>query len=557
MKRIIILAAIALPAAVQAQNFNPTVEVTNTYEGRLLDIQKPMQVMPVPDSVTKFDMTFDYSVFEKPYSGSYDFQPYLINMKPQTMREGAKTFYFLAGAGYVLRPVVHAVFSPDMSRDDIHVNIYAKHDSYFGDYADISTISSWFPAGSKFSGYDAYTKAGVDGEYSFGRSALGWDVHYTGVHSKDWIETYGFNSISSSLGLRSVKRGVIDYAARFGFTHSSDRGVSDVRENILSFSGSFGPEFSRTSKILVDADLTYYSQQCATLTHGLGVISIIPHFVFTNNRWTFDLGARITSHFAESELNYVRKPQLAYPDAKIRYTLVDNKVTLYANVGGGERINTITSLKEGDRFIGISMLPGEELNSSIERIRLDAGIRGNISERFGYDAFAGYSITSDKLLYSMKDRKEGDVIYVKSTPSYGLYNDVVMFAGLRAGWHSRTVDVNGEVVFQRSDIRKSPEDMAAFLPPALTASLTASYVWNERLGLTVGAAFASERKLDDPMSLDRLPSWLDLQAKVEYRLTHKLSLWASGTNLLSQPVYRTPLHTVTAPSVTGGFCLNF
>ena len=63
--------ATALAAAVTAlaygQNLNPTVEVTNAYEGGASSINKPAQQMAVPDSVTRFNLDFDYSVFEKPY----------------------------------------------------------------------------------------------------------------------------------------------------------------------------------------------------------------------------------------------------------------------------------------------------------------------------------------------------------------------------------------------------------------------------------------------------------------------------------------------------------
>ena len=66
--------ATALAAAVTAlahgQNLNPTVEVTNAYEGGASSIVKPAQRMAVPDSVMKFTLDFDYSVFDKPYEGA-------------------------------------------------------------------------------------------------------------------------------------------------------------------------------------------------------------------------------------------------------------------------------------------------------------------------------------------------------------------------------------------------------------------------------------------------------------------------------------------------------
>ena len=79
--------ATALAAAVTAlaygQNLNPTVEVTNAYQGGASSIAKPAQQMAVPDSVTRFNLDFDYSVFEKPYRGAYEFTPYYVQLKPR------------------------------------------------------------------------------------------------------------------------------------------------------------------------------------------------------------------------------------------------------------------------------------------------------------------------------------------------------------------------------------------------------------------------------------------------------------------------------------------
>ena len=52
MRRYIILAAALLAyAAASAQNLNPTVQVTNDYEGKLMEVEKRNVQMAVPDSL--------------------------------------------------------------------------------------------------------------------------------------------------------------------------------------------------------------------------------------------------------------------------------------------------------------------------------------------------------------------------------------------------------------------------------------------------------------------------------------------------------------------------
>ena len=45
--------------AASAQNLDPTVEVNRSYEGKLMEVHKPMLEMAVPDSVLRFDLDFD------------------------------------------------------------------------------------------------------------------------------------------------------------------------------------------------------------------------------------------------------------------------------------------------------------------------------------------------------------------------------------------------------------------------------------------------------------------------------------------------------------------
>ena len=74
MKKYLYLAFILLMFSVcgsaYAQELDPTVVVNRAYEGKLVEVSKPSFDMMVPDSVTRFDLDFDYTVFEKRPSGA-------------------------------------------------------------------------------------------------------------------------------------------------------------------------------------------------------------------------------------------------------------------------------------------------------------------------------------------------------------------------------------------------------------------------------------------------------------------------------------------------------
>ena len=75
------LFAAALPGF--SQNLDPTVNVSRDFELRALEAEKPSLGMEVPDSVTRFNLDFDYSVLSKPYKGAYEFTPYVLEMRPE------------------------------------------------------------------------------------------------------------------------------------------------------------------------------------------------------------------------------------------------------------------------------------------------------------------------------------------------------------------------------------------------------------------------------------------------------------------------------------------
>ena len=57
---------LAVCGTVSAQDLDPTVVVSRAYEGQLAEVNKPLFDMMVPDSVTRFELDFDYTVFEQP-----------------------------------------------------------------------------------------------------------------------------------------------------------------------------------------------------------------------------------------------------------------------------------------------------------------------------------------------------------------------------------------------------------------------------------------------------------------------------------------------------------
>ena len=160
-------AAVMLPFSAAAQDLNPTVEVSREYRGTLMDLDKPSVDMALPDSVLRFNLQFDYSVFDSPFKGAYEFRPFLMDMDIAPGYSGERKFYLRAGAGYSLHPELDLVWSP-VRNDMFRLSLYARHRSYVGNYRalglDMSSDEAAIrPTGARFSGHDLLTEAGVAG----------------------------------------------------------------------------------------------------------------------------------------------------------------------------------------------------------------------------------------------------------------------------------------------------------------------------------------------------------------------------------------------------------
>ena len=160
---ITVLVFSVLCGGLSAQNLNPTVSVSREYQGKLMEVSKPAVKMAVPDSLTEFNLKFDYSVFENPYKGSYDFKPYNMDMRPDAEPYSGRKFYLKAGAGWRLRPELDLVWEPSLGKR-FRMDVYASHHSFIGNYDRISyDANTLCKSGETWKGYDMDTRAGVRG----------------------------------------------------------------------------------------------------------------------------------------------------------------------------------------------------------------------------------------------------------------------------------------------------------------------------------------------------------------------------------------------------------
>ncbi len=589
MRKIYLLSAVMLMTAAVSfgQNFNPTVEVTNTYQGNSSEVHKPLLEMNVPDSLLRFDLDFDYEVFEKPYQGAYSFKPYVLNMRPAKDAWRGRTLYLKVGAGYTFHPRLDFVFSPEQ-RGPFQMSVYASHGSYFGNYHGIAPqvsedgIYRLKKTGDHFGGHDALTSAGFDGLYSWDKAILSFGVGYYGVAARDSAMSRSYNAVDFNVRIRSNNDaesyflydvGVkgrfandnLDYTA---FAFSGGTAVDGQNESWFRLEGLAGSVLDGRRSFLVgfEAETASYSK----LYEGnIGRVALVPSYRLKSGRWNLDLGVRFEYVIRNDAHDYFREMtgdegQIVYPDAHVRFA-AGECVSIYADATGGSRLNTYSSQISGNHHLNPSFLVApahgrmtQMIDNTVEIVNARIGVRGNIASSLLFDVNGGVGVYDNALMESGLFVSDGRFL-----PSL-TYSDLSLtYANVLLGWKSDRVKVDADLRYRNVSLQSEDVLNRGFVLPEYSGCLKATYDISSRLyaGVVVEASSWREGLCEsEEVSAGnvnvRVPGFVDLGVNCGYKFNRKLEFWMESGNLLCQTVQRNPFYAEKGPWLTAGVLLN-
>ncbi len=583
----LVSAAMLMTAAVSfGQNFNPTVEVTNTYQGNASEVHKPLLGMNVPDSLLRFDLDFDYEVFEKPYQGAYSFKPYMLNMRPAKDAWRGRQLYLKAGAGYTLHPQFEFVYSPEQS-GPFQMSVYASHKSYFGNYHEIKPelqdgLYRMKKSGGKFGGYDALTSAGFDGRYNWDRTILSFGIGYYGLAAKDSVMSRSYNAFDFNARVRSnndsesyflydiglrgrVANDGLDYKS---FSFPDGVTVDKQNENWVLLDGLVGPVVNNSRSILVgfEAESASYSR---FYDGNIGRVALIPSYRFKSGRWNLNLGVKLEFMFRNDAdtLSFGKmgggKGQIVYPDAHISFA-AGGKVALYADATGGSRLNTYSSQISENHHLNPSFLvaPVYELitplvDNTVEKVNARIGVRGSAASSFQFDVNGGVGLYGNALMESGLFTAGGDLVPALAYSDYNL-----IYANALVGLRTGRVKIDADFRYRGVSFPDNDALNLGFTLPKYSGGVRASYDISSRLyaGINVEAASWRDGKCASVASEDildvRVPGYVDLGVNCGYKFNRKLEFWLESGNLLCQAIQRNPFYAEKGPWVTAGVSLN-
>lgn len=570
-----------IPAFLSGQNLDPTVNVSGTYHAKQVEVHKPTFKMQVPDSLEQFELKFDYSIFDAPYMGAYEFKPYLLNIKPSSSYDSSKSFYLNLGAGYSLYPELDVVYSPKLGRK-FRLSVYGHHNSYFGGYRGVGLFEN---DGNNivdisnqrgYKGYNSSSRAGVNGSYDWKSGVIYLDLSYLGVAAKDSSMVRSMDGANLSLGLmsREKKKDHIFYHAHFDYSYLEDKiklantPKKYLGEHKIAASADLGYSFKYSQKVLLDIDFDLYKYS-SLFDNLLGNIAFTPKYEYKKNRWNLELGLEFAMFIKDNALILDDlRGQIIYPDIRANYAVIKDHLNLFVNAVGGNRVNSYSSfVNKNNHFTSLYSMPSAMLlDNSVERINICAGINGNIATKFKYMLKGGYAnlanapidaLNSGKTLPLIPSMQNGELAPLMSYASYQM-----TYASLALKWDSQDLNVSSDFIYRNTNLLNY-EKVVGFAPSKFAANLSATYNWNKRIYVGMDCDFMSSREgriyadsVIDAFPIYELPYFVDLDLRAEYKFNNSLSFWLRGSNLLNMPIIYNPAVVENGINFTLGVCYN-
>lgn len=568
MKRILSIAFLffaLLPLRAQVA----TVEVSRPYDVNLDGIRKPDIPIYIDDSLHRFDVRFDYSIFNRPYSDLYDFTPY-ESIQLATVGANRTPFVFTRlGAQYAPgeRGIMPSgeIYLQTKPKKGFCSGLYGRHSSFFGEL------------GRSFEGADPLqtrrmqNTVGGDLTYDWSTGELMFDVQYDFDRynyqtQEPWAEesSHSNNSLTASFNLNSAQKeeNTIYYDVTLSYRNTrksfalnafSTGDTTRLSEGFLAVRGYVGASFD-IHRIYVDMNIEHASYN-GVHDFNIGVVEFSPIYQIHRKRLDAKLGVKFGSRYGivgdivEPGLDLSARSNI-FPDVDIRYALVDKVLWAHAVVTGGNDLNPYSRMIDDCPIV----LPTSTMDFGSRPLDASLSLESVIGGRLGLNVEGNYKIYRNKMLFV-------PVYWGAISQMEATYRDVNQFSVQgEVFWRSQDLTLGGRLRY--ADYRDSYEKTKVTEMPKWTAYGFVRYNFRERLIAQLECNFRSATSgnihvADDIVDRYEVPSIVDLDLNVNYLINKYISVFAKAGNILNHRNQYMPLYLEPGRNFGGGFCLTF
>ena len=564
----ILLMSVLLSAPLFAQ-IDPTVVVDRDYEGKVdLDVRMPDNKISVADSLKVFDVSFDYSIFDRPFRDLYEFSPYQAASLGVVPLSAVPHFSARVASQYPLMPEVdlYGQLVPKNNRD-INVGLFVKYAS------EIGKVPSMLDVVDALNIRRTRMSAGANFKFAWDKGELTFDGIYRHSYAKDKFKSgnlfssgitdsyhiprdsakHSVNAFEFDFKIRStdVKDHDFYYDIETSFVRTS-KGLDIVQpvgnfpfqETAMNIDALFGSSFEEHRMYVnVRSQNNWYSTPEGFY---LGIIEFAPIYRYAKGRFDGKFGIRFSNSYSGDNSTSL------YPDVDAKLELWKNKLWLRGVANGGRNIDNLGVFLESAPWVVASgdalAEDGEDsefkMRYTTRPIDSKLSLEGIIGSRLGLNIYGTYTSYKNKLqLYTSH--------FDYSALPY-LYPEFVNYSKLSAGieltWTSKDLRV-----FTSVQGNKYYSEETLYMLPKIESLSKIEYNFRERLFLSTALVIHGERE----SQIGTVPVYLDLSAKAEFKINRFFSAYVKGGNLLNKANYIYADIASMPINVGGGICIDF
>jgi len=538
-KLILILTAVSAALSLAAQ----TVPVS--------DIRKPELPSQVSDSLARFDLTFDYSIFNRPYTDLYEFNPHDVLKLDTVGPNRVPYFYAKIGAQYPLIPTAELYFQ-SKPRKGFCMGLYGNHNSFIGTRPDVISGVDVKNHRMNNSAGGALTYDWETGEFMLD-AQYNYDKHSFDAGTNNRFSTNRNVLVSMNINSAHVEDKSVFYDITAQYRNSMlgqqlyESEIENVKESLVKVSGDVGATFDiHRINVGMNIELAKYS---LLKGYTMGVVEFSPAYVI-DKRWvkaslgvkfgtTYGLGEDLTGEKIGVENNI-------FPDVEARFTLVDKVLWIKAVATGGEDLNQMSSL--AGQCPVVDILTDSEFG--VRNLDSQLSVESVIMGRLSINLLGSYLIYTNRLYFAPM-MEDASLCRVQAQ-----YMDVSQFSyGLETFWKSQDLTLGGKIQLHSYNMRGGEAgEVTQF--PKITANAFLRYSLRERLIASLDLAYRSKVS-GYAFGQYEVPSILDANVNVNFLLSRHLAIYLKCGNLFNKRNQYMPMYLEPGRNFGGGVCVNF
>lgn len=526
---ILVLAACICPPAILGQGLGDVIIVQSDVapENEIkLNVEKLTDKPVISDTIRKMD-NIKYTITSRPEKTSYN--PAGITAAKMVNEPLSKLYHCLIKAGYG---------NYNMPYGEIFINNLRSREAAYGfRYRHLS--SSWTLKDRGYSGFSD-NEIFLNGKRFFKKHTLTGDLNYL----RNVVRFYGFtpppddkNFAKQAFNTIEAKLNLVSH-----FTDSTKLN-HDVNLNFHNLSDSYkmnetyvGANGVVKTKIMgerfnVFGAVDFYNNKMMNDTLNNTIIKLNPYFEAGGKKWHGDIGLMAAiDKFSDSSAKFN-----FYPRLNLWYDIYKSIIIPYAGVTGDLSKNSFRSLTNVNPFLESQI----QFRNTSNKLELYGGLRGALSSKTNYDAYASFTSVSNLPLflidYSDVLNNRFDVIYDDG--------NILKVGGQIKFTHKEKLNLIGQGNYYSY---KMKNEKYAWHRPSFDIRLSGNYNIKSKIIAKaelyfIGNQWAQQTESDSTGTITNavnLKGFADINLGVEYRYSKFLSAFVNLNNIGNMRYYR-------------------